>query len=76
MSVQQSVGWNEWVTAAIRAELRAHEKAIINAAVQWVDEYVGARVKALEVEIGQLRADQTIERAHKVIDLPNWRKRA
>jgi hypothetical protein len=76
MDAASSALWNDWVVTMIQREIRAREKVIIDATVRWVGEYVGARVKALEVEIGQLRADQAIERAHKVIDLPNWRKRA
>jgi hypothetical protein len=76
MDERASAAWNDWATALVRNEIRAHEKVLIDSTVQWVREFVSERIKGLEEEIGQLRADQTIERAHRVVDLPNWRKRA
>jgi hypothetical protein len=64
MDERASAAWNDWATALVRNEIRAHEKVLAE------------KIKGLEEEIGQLRADQMIERAHRVIDLPNWRKRA
>jgi hypothetical protein len=68
--------WNSWAVTMIRREILAHEKALLRGVREAVDELIETKVRALEVEIGELRADLTIARAHKVIDIPNWRKRA
>jgi hypothetical protein len=75
MDAATSKPWNDWATTMIRAEVAAREKVIVDAMILWVREYVAEKVKALEAEIGQLRADQTIERAHTVIDLPDFRRK-
>jgi|SRR4051812_1314743 hypothetical protein len=68
--------WNLWVTEMIRREILAHEKALLRGIREAVSELIETKVGALEIEIGQVRADQTIERAHKgeVIDLPTGEK--
>ena len=76
MDERASAAWNDWATALVRNEIRAREKVLIDSTVQWVREFVAEKVKGLEEEIASLRADATIERAHRVVGLPNWRKRA
>jgi hypothetical protein len=68
--------WNQWVTTMIQREILAHEKALLRGVREAVDELIEKKVRALEVKIGSLRADLTIARAHTIVDLPNWRKRA
>jgi hypothetical protein len=76
MDARASAPWNAWVATMIQREILAHEKALLKGIRQAVDELVEKKVRELEIEIGQLRADLTIARAHTVVDLPNWRKRA
>jgi hypothetical protein len=59
-----------------KREIAAHEKALLRGVREAIDELIEKKVRELEVEIGGLRADLTIARAHRVVDLPNWRKRA
>jgi hypothetical protein len=75
MDAATSALWNEWVTTMIRAEMAAREKVIVDAMILWVRGFVEKKMNGFEVELGQLRADQTIERAHRVIDLPDFRKK-
>jgi hypothetical protein len=70
--------WNAWVTTMIQREILAHEKALLKDIWRAVDELIETKVRAVEIEIGQLRADVTIQSVHRngeVIDLPNWRRR-
>jgi hypothetical protein len=75
MDTNASKAWNDWAIALVRNEIRAREEVLIDSTVQWVREFVAEQVKDLEAEVASLRADQTIERAHRVIDLPDFRKR-
>jgi hypothetical protein len=58
LTPEQSRGWNEWVTAAIRAELSANKDVFTDAMILWVREYVTKRVSdlmtALGAETGQI----------------------
>jgi hypothetical protein len=76
MDARASEPWNSWVTTMVQREILAHEKALLRGVREVVDELIEKKVRELEVEIGLLRADHTIARAHTVVDLPNWRKRA
>jgi hypothetical protein len=60
--------WNQWVTTMIQRAILAHEKVLLEGIHKAVSELIETKVRALEVEIGELRADLTIERAHKVVD--------
>jgi hypothetical protein len=75
MDARASEPWNSWAISLVRNEIQAHEKALLRGVREAVDELIEKKVRALEIEIGQLRADATIERAHKVIDIPDFRKR-
>jgi hypothetical protein len=76
MDTIASKAWNDWVVTMCKREIVEHEKALLKGIRQAVDELVEKKVRALEIEIGQMRADLTIQRAHAVVDLPNRRKRA
>jgi hypothetical protein len=75
----ESEPWNDWVVTMIRREIILYEKILLRSIRQAVDELIETKTRALEVEIGSLRADLTIARAHKtsaIIDLPDWRRKA
>jgi hypothetical protein len=65
MDERASEPWNAWATALVRNEIRARDKVVINSTVAWVREFVAEKIKGLEEEVASLRADQTIERAHR-----------
>jgi hypothetical protein len=67
--------WNQWAEAHVQRGLeRAAE--IVGEEVGAIERSLIERIKKLEAEIGELRAEQTVEHAAKVVDLPSFlRKR-
>jgi hypothetical protein len=66
--------WDSWCKAHVGngLDMLAHE---VGAWCGQLEARLNKRISELEAEVGQLRAAAEVERAAKIIDLPNWRKR-
>jgi hypothetical protein len=65
--------WNEWAEAHVARGLEALADTmacVVGEEVGTIERRLTERIEALEAEVGQLRAQQTVEAAAKVIDLP------
>jgi hypothetical protein len=67
--------WNEWAESHVARGLETVAD-IIGDEIGVIERDLHERIAKLEEELGQMRADREIERAAKVIDLPDWRKKS
>jgi hypothetical protein len=69
-------GWDSWASAHVQQGLE-RAAGILGDEVGRVEAKLLKRIKQLEQAVGELRAEQTVERtAKEVISLPNWRKQS
>jgi hypothetical protein len=72
----QMKNWSEWDAWAEAHVQQGLERAadILGDEVGRVEARLVKRIKALEERVGELTAEQTVERAAaEIVDLPNWR---
>jgi len=68
--------WDEWAARHVQNGLE-QAAAIFGEEVGLIERYLVKRIEKLEGELGELRAERTVERAaggDNVVDIPNWRK--
>jgi hypothetical protein len=70
MNAETTRAWNAWLCSY--TDRLAYELGACSAEIE---NRLNAKIRGLQAEIGQLRAGLTVERAAKVIDLPNPLKR-
>jgi hypothetical protein len=70
MSVEAQAGWDRWCRGHVSNGLDALAYTI-GAEVAKIENRLKAQINVLERALGELRAERTVERAAKIIDLPN-----
>jgi hypothetical protein len=74
MNAEAAARWNAWATKLIDDRGRALAY-IIGSECGKIERRLTARIDTLERELGELRAAAEVERAGKIVDLPNWRRK-
>jgi hypothetical protein len=71
--------WNEWAESHVARGLQAFGDMIaeeLGAEAGLLERRLLDRIEKLEIEIGELKAEREVAEVAKVIDLPDWRRKA
>jgi hypothetical protein len=74
MNAETAAAWDRWCRGHVSNGLNTLAY-VIGAETAKIENRLNKKISELEAEIGSLRAERTVERAARVVDLPNWRKK-